>query len=105
MSLAEYMTDTITLADRTGATGGTPSFGAQYAAAARVEASDKKILGTDGNELQAEHAIVTETEIKTTTRIWLPGDDTADNTAARRALRIKHAREADGSGGHYEAWL
>ena len=105
MSLAGYMPDTITLADRTGVTGGTPSYGSQYTAPARVEASDKKIIGTDGNELQAEHAIATETEIKTTQRIWLPGDDTTDNTEARRALKVKNAREADGSGGHWEAWL
>lgn len=105
MSFGDYMVDTITLADRSGVTGGTPSYDAQYTAVARVEDSDKKIIGTDGNELQAEHVIATETAIKTTTRIWLPGDDTAKNEEARRAIKIKHAREADGSGGHYEVYL
>lgn len=105
MTFASYMVDTITLADQSGVTGGNPSFGAQYTALARVESSDKKIVGADGNELQAEHVVATETEIKTTTRIWLPGDDTADATEGRRALRIKRAREDDGSGGHYEVYL
>lgn len=105
MSFDDYMVDTITLADRTGITGGNPLYGPQYTARARLESSTKKIIGSDGNELQAEHVFATRTAVKTTTAVWLPDDDPADDTQMRRALHVKRAREPDGSGGHYEVFL
>ena len=65
-------------------------------------------LGTvKPDELQAAFAVATRNAIKTTTRIWLvgEGDDIADDADARRSLVIKHAREPDGSAGHYEIFL
>ncbi len=107
MSFDDFMVDTITLQDETlrSATCD-PVYGSpQYTACARVEDVNQLVLGQDGNEIRADHWIATRAAVTYATRIWLPGDNTADVSAARRALRVKRAREEDGSAGHYEVFL
>lgn len=100
------LTDTVTIAAETGRSSyGDPTFGSQTTIAARVEAVDKLVIGPDGNELRAQHAVASEDEIKTTDRMWLPGDDTADTTAARRALVVRYSRFPGETAGLYEAYL
>jgi hypothetical protein len=106
MPFSDYMVDTITLQDETGRnSAGDPTFGAQYTALARVESASKLITDVDGNEVMSDHAIATETAITNSTRIWLPGSDTAKIEEAKRPITVKRAREMDGSEGHYEVFL
>jgi hypothetical protein len=107
MSFEDYMVDTITLQDATGVDGaGEPTYsGSKYTALCRWEQVTRLVTGPTRNEVQADDAIATTTPITWTTRIWLPGADTTDVSAAKRPKAIKHAREMDGSGGHYEVYL
>jgi hypothetical protein len=104
--LAHLLTDTVTIASETGRSNtGDPTFGAQSTIAARVEEIDQIVLLFDGNEARATHSVASEDEIKRTDRLWLPGDNTSDNTKARRALTVKHSRFPGETDGLYEAYL
>lgn len=99
------MVNTITLARCTGASvDGDPTFGAQFSASARVEYATKFIPGSDGNQVQCEAVVASRTEIRTTDRIWLPGDNVSSNEEARRAITVKHATTPSGDG-FFEAYL
>ena len=84
---------------------GDPTFSAQTTLVARIELTDELIVGPDGNEARANHTIATETAIKYTDRIWLPGDSTGDATAAKRPLRITYANIPNSSDGFYEVFV
>jgi len=100
-AIGRYMVDTITIAREAGVdASGDPSFGSAFTAKARVEAITKFIPGINDSRIQVDWMVATETEIRTTDRVWLPGDDLS--SAGRRPVTVKHARRPSG-GGHYEA--
>ena len=99
------LTDEITLARRTGNSGGNPTFGAQITGKARVEDVNTLMVAQDSNEKRVTTMFVTDTEVFYTDRIWLPGDNTSDNSAAKRAVKIMYARFPGNSHGHYEVFL
>lgn len=99
------LTDTVTIASLTGRSDyGDPAYGALLAIKARVENETKMVIDQDGNERQANHKIVTESEVKISDRVWLPGDNIALVNDARRPVTT---RDAATPGGYrlYETWL
>lgn len=99
-AIARYMVDTITIARETGVdVNGDPSFSAPFTAKARVEAVTNFTAGINDDRIQIDWAVATETEIRTTDRVWLPDDDLS--SAGRRPSSVRHARRP-GGGGHYE---
>lgn len=99
------LVDTVTVAAVTGVGNtGDPTFGAQSTLPARVENKSRLIPGTDGNDLKANHVIITETEIDRRSKVWLPGDSTGDANAARRILDVRKSSTPD-SFTLYETYL
>jgi hypothetical protein len=103
------LTDTVTVAAVTGIAAGAPagdlSFGAQTTMPGRVEHKVKTLVGPDGNEVQADHVIVTESEITRGSKVWVPGDDTADANAGRRVIATQKASTPGGGDTLFEAYL
>jgi hypothetical protein len=90
MNLAHLFTQTVVYAPPTGiSVAGDPTFGAQVSIKARVEFGTKLVYGGDGTELQSEAQFSSEVEVPMGSRVWLPGDDTDDVTAARRIIAKK----------------
>lgn len=86
------LSDVVTVAPFTGTNAsGDPSFGAQVTYPARVEHGLLLFRTPDGNEVQSTHVVVTSTEIDRRSRVWLPGDDTADTAEARHAVDVRKA--------------
>lgn len=88
------MTQTITVA--TGTTlddfGEVATFGTQTTQKAHVEGITRGIFDVDGHRIEASNLIITETEIDPDARIWLPWDDTTDNTIAKRIVKTDRVR-------------
>lgn len=106
MNIESYMVDTVTIKSVTSRDGaGDPVFGSARTIKARVEDGGLIFRDSDGNEIQPEHTFTTQSEVKLTDRVWLPGDDTTDANASKRPLIVRRARRRDGSGGHYEVSL
>lgn len=104
--IAHLLDTTITLASEASRNNyGDPTFGAQSTVAARVELTDQLVIGTDGNEVRANHVVYTETAITYTDQIWLSTADETDDNEALRPLLIKNANFPDGTVGHYEVFL
>jgi len=100
------LTDTVTIAHCTGVNeSGDPAFGAQTTIKARVEHGTKVLLGPSGEAIDYEQIVATCDPIAQTDRVWLPGDNTADNNAARRPITVKRATTFDGVTTLYEAYL
>lgn len=102
---AHLMTDTVTVAPRTGfgAGGSTDStYGAQTTVAARVEQKTQLVRTPEGNELQSNTVVASETEIASTSKLWLPGDDTGGQH--RRIVATSKA-SIPGGATLYEAYL
>ncbi len=105
-ALAHLMTETVTIADESGRSNyGDPTFGAQSSIDAKVFFLDSTIIGVDGNEYRSTAKFATETEVTYLHRVWLPGDSTGDNTAARRPLMIKTATNPRGDIEFWEVFL
>jgi hypothetical protein len=101
--VAHLLTDTITIAHQTGiSSSGDPTFGTQSTIQARVEEIDRVTLGANQNESAATHKIATEDELLLSDRIWLPWDNPADNTQAKRPTNVVHARFPGETEGLYE---
>ena len=99
------MTDTVTYAAISSkSNSGDPTYGSQSTCAARVEHYSKLVIGADGNEVAADHKVVSETEIKLTYRVWLPGDAVATANSARRVISVSKATTPSGYT-LYEAFL
>ena len=91
-SPVHLLTDTVTIATPNGrSNAGDPSFAAQTTVAARVELDTRIVEGADGSTTESTHVVLTLAEVKKGSRIWLPGDNTADNKVAKRAISIKEA--------------
>jgi hypothetical protein len=56
----------------------------------------------DGEQSASSTLVITETEIKPESRIWLPGDNQADPTLARRPLSVLRLPDERGNLDHYE---
>ena len=106
MSLAHLLTDTVTVAARSGVSGaGDPTYGSQTTVTARVEHGSKLVKASDGREIQAEHTVLTTTAVGLQDRLWLPGDDTGDATKARLPVANKIASTPTGALTIYETYL
>lgn len=105
-ALAHLLTQTVTIKSVSSVDSyADPTFGAASEIDALVFNIDTLITGPDGNEHRAMHKFSTESEVTYTDRIWLPGDSTGDDTAARRALQIRHASNPSGSIEFWEVFL
>jgi len=105
MDTGHLMRDTVTIASEAGYADGKPSFGSQTTIKARVEHQTKFVRGPGGQEVQSDHQFATESTVKTTDRVWLPGDTTSDNTAARRPIIVKQSTTLDGGYTYTEVYL
>lgn len=70
---------------------GTITYGSPASRAARVELSDSFVDSSTGQERVSSHSILTESEITTDSRIWLPGDSSADATLSRHPIGVRKA--------------
>lgn len=90
--ITSWLVDTITIAAPSGVSNyGDPTFGAQSTLSARVEKKESIVLDINGNERRVAWQVASLTAIALNSRVWLPGDDTADNTEARRPVSIESA--------------
>lgn len=88
---------TITFAAVTGRdVHGKPALGAVATVAARVQPYRKVIRDSMGQEFLASHVIYTEASITPAHRIWLPGENTADLSKARKPAAIDELVDGDG---------
>lgn len=91
------MIHTITLKSQAGKSShGDPTYGGQTSISGRVEHKLQRIITPEGNAVNSEHMVISESEIKVTDRVWLPGDDTTDATEARRPIWVGKAETTDG---------
>lgn len=106
MNLTEWFVDTVTYASPSGVDSfGSLSYAAQTTLKGRVEHETQLVVGPDNVEVAANHVIVAASEIPQGARVWLPGDDTADTTKARRILATKKAATKSGGYTLYEMRL
>ena len=84
---------------------GDPSFAAPATRAARVVNINETTEQADGTELKTTIAIITETAVAMTDRIWLPGDSSADATLARVPRFIEKAIDERGNLDFYRTKL
>jgi hypothetical protein len=106
MNLTSWLTDTVTVAEPSGVSAyGDPTFGTKRTVKARVEGGPLLVKDGSGVEVQADYRIVTESEISVQSRVWLPGDDTTDNNAARRPVSVRSASTKSGGATLYEVVL
>lgn len=106
MNITRLLIDTVTLSHQTAVSeSGDPTLGTQTTIKARVEHGSKLLTGAGGEALAYEHAFVTADAVLQTDRVWLPGDNTADATAARRPITVRKAATLDGATTLYEVYL
>ena len=90
--LKGQLRETISVASATGVdAAGDLSYGAPATRSARVVNVRDTVEKKDGTVLQTNIAIITETAIALTDRVWLPGDSSADATLARRPEYVEKA--------------
>ena len=70
---------------------GDPAYNAPATRPARVVNVRETTERRDGTILETTVAIITETAIALTDRIWLPGDNSGDATLARRPQYVEKA--------------
>jgi hypothetical protein len=104
--LSHLLTQTVTIAPMTGVgNSGDPTYGAQVTKKARVQTGIKIVASGTENERQATHTIYLEESVGLNDRIWLPGDNTADTTAARRPIDVASSPLPDLSLNLYKVML
>ena len=97
MRIDHLFVHTIYIASATGVNSqGEYTYGAATAVKARVEQKRQEIIRPDGTRYEANHEIMTTTEIKPTTRIWLPGQSTSNTKLARVPQQVKSADDIRG---------
>ena len=67
-----------------------------------TESGGGSLSTSDGEESASSTLVITETEIKPESRVWLPGDNQADPTLARRPLSVLRLPDEKGATDHYE---
>lgn len=106
MDLAGRLTDSITVQSQTGSSNtGDPTFAAQRTVSARVVRKERRIVTTQGTQVQATHQVVCDQQLAITDRIWLPGADITKPAQARRVLDVGSGTELFGSETLYVADL
>jgi hypothetical protein len=106
MSYARLLTQTVTFAPPSGVgAAGDTAYGPQQTTRARVEFGTKLLYGADGTQTTCEAVIASAAEIPMGSRVWLPGDNTADTNAAKRAIRVARASDPAGRVTVYETYL
>ncbi len=104
--IRRWLIDSVTFAEPSGITEfGDPTFTSKQVIAARVEEGSFLTIDEDNNELQATHKIATLIRIPEGSRIWFDGDDTTDNTVAKRVIRCSTAQTKRGTTRLFEALL
>lgn len=94
---SHILVDTVTIAQITGRSlSGDPTFGTQSTIPARVERLFSTVIDDEGNEVLSQHKVASESEIRLTDSVWLPGDDTTSNNDARRPIATTKASTPDG---------
>ncbi len=105
MNIDAWLDLTITVSPITGRSGsGDPTYGPQVTMKARLERNVRLKIGVD-NALQDVHALVTSQPIVAGSRVWFPGDNTAQTNAARRPLAVKSASTKGGAYMFYETYF
>lgn len=95
---APLMTHTVTLAAASSVSNFSDvTYAAQTTIKARVEHRRTLAIDASGNRVSAEHTVISESEIKLSDRVWLPGDDTSEANEARRPISVGNA-DIPGSG-------
>jgi hypothetical protein len=84
---------------------GDPSFGAAVAVNARVEDDVSNKYGSDEVERESRKRIVTESAIRLTDRVWMPGDSETDATLGRTPMSVQELPDELGVIDHYETVL
>lgn len=85
---------------------GQPTWGSPAARSVRVERSDRIVPGPNGEDLKTSHLIFTETAIGKADCVWLPGDNSATASLARRPMLIEAIPAEDsGTTDHWEVYL
>ncbi len=106
MNIAHRLTQSVVFAPPTGlGANGNPTYGAQQTIAARVEYGTHFRYGRDGEQTICNEKVVTLVQIPVGSRVWIPGDNPADTTAARRPQDIVSATSFDGSCTIFETYL
>ena len=104
--LKAQLAETIHVATASGVDeAGDPSYNAPASRAARVVNVRDTVERTDGTKLETTVAIITETAINLTDRIWLPGVDQSDATQARRPHYVEKAITEKGALDFYRTKL
>lgn len=84
---------------------GQTTYSTPVAVKARVEYLVSTESAQTGEESASSMLIITEGEIKPESRVWLPGDNQADATLARRPLSVLRLPDERGNVDHYETRL
>jgi hypothetical protein len=81
---------------------GDKTYGTATCVKARVERRTNVIETADGQFKETTHRILTESAIDLKDRIWLPGEDQTDSSAARLPQRVDIGVDENGLTTHYE---
>lgn len=84
---------------------GDPTYGTPAAVDARVEPDVREIVGVSGERMVTSYRVITEAAIAINSRIWLPGDSSADATLARHPMKVTSFPGEDGNTHHYECYV
>lgn len=104
------LNQTIAVAHRSGVDGNkTPSYAtATTGVAARVEPMDQQSDGPGGGERRTTHLVITATEVRRDSRVWLPPDDLDSPLQAAKGripYDVKKRINEDGTTSHWEVEL
>lgn len=102
MSLATWLTDSVTVASQSGVNGsGDPAYDAQRTIKARV------VVGTVAGRTEnpPKTVVYSEAEVLVTDRLWLPGTNTALVSDARRPEQVERAKDLSGARKLWKATL
>lgn len=70
---------------------------------ARVEPSVQLVRsGTDGEDINSSHMVLTDAPLTANDKLWLPGTDTAIDRQARIVRSVAPMYDEDGTISHYE---
>lgn len=88
---------------------GVETFGSAVAFLCRTELRSNlhgpMFMPRGGEDVEWMHLLFTVTAIDYTSRIWLPGADTSDNSEAKKIRNIETVRDDLGAVGHYEIYI
>ena len=105
MSVAHLLTQSIVVrAEKGRSSHGDITFGMAIEMPARVERKAKMVRNITGEERVSTDAVITETEIALSSRVWLPDDDISEDNEGRTVLMVEKASKPGGYT-FYQTWL